>query len=85
MYFTSDLLINISTNHTCKKTSHVECDVGFEQINDRCYMPVNLVNVLKYHDSLPCYHQLTLDKVKYLKYRFESPIFNNKYLGRKRA
>ena len=61
-----------------KKQGKIEVDVDFEVINDRYYTPINLVNLFEYPDLIACYSRLEFDKIKYLKYQFETPIFINK-------
>lgn len=64
-----------------KKQGKVDVDVNFDVIDDRYYTPINFVNLFEYQDLILCYHKLEFDKIKYLKYQFEAPIFNNNYLG----
>ena len=64
-----------------KQQGKIDVDIEYEVVNDRYFTPINFVNLFDYPDLILCYGKLEFNKIKYLQYQFDAPIFSNKYLG----
>lgn len=52
----------------------------FEVINDHKFVPLNVVNIFKYQQTLVLYERSKDENMRYLKCQFEQPMFGGEYL-----